>query len=46
MVEYFSCILGKKHSLITTTIKLDGIDVAEPETIANAFNSISSHNIE
>ena len=33
------CILGKKHSLINTTIKLDGIRVAEPETIANAFNS-------
>ena len=33
------CILGKKHSSINTTIKLNGIHVAEPETIANAFNS-------
>ena len=33
------CILGKKHSSINTTIKLDGIHVAEPETIANEFNS-------
>ena len=32
-------ILGKKHSSINTTIKLDGIHVAEPETIANSFNS-------
>ena len=32
------CILGKKHSSINTTIKLDGIHVAEPETIANACN--------
>ena len=35
-INYF---LGKKHSSINTTIKLDGIQVAEPETIANAFNS-------
>ena len=34
-----NCILGKKHSSINTTIKLDDIHVAEPETIANAFNS-------
>ena len=34
-----NCILGKKHSLINTTIKLDGIHDTEPETIANAFNS-------
>ena len=35
-----NCILDKKkHSSINTTIKLDGIQVAEPETIANAFNS-------
>ena len=34
-----NCILGKKHSSINTTIKLDGIHVAEPETIANQFNS-------
>ena len=33
-----NCILSKKHSSINTTIKLDGIHVAEPETIANAFN--------
>ena len=33
-----NCILGKKHSSINTTIKLDGIHVAEPETIANMFN--------
>ena len=33
------CIVGKKHSSINTTIKLDVIHVAEPETIANAFNS-------
>ena len=32
-------VLVKKHSSINTTIKLDGIHVAEPETIANAFNS-------
>ena len=29
----------KKHSSINSTIKLNGIHVAEPETIANAFNS-------
>ena len=34
-----NCILGKKHSSANTTIKLDGNHVAEPETIANAFNS-------
>ena len=34
-----NCILSKKHSAINTTIKLNGILVAEPETIANAFNS-------
>ena len=34
-----NCILGKKHSSINTTIKLNGIHVAEPETIANVFNS-------
>ena len=34
-----NCILCKKHSSINTTINLDGIHVAEPETIANAFNS-------
>ena len=34
-----TAFLVKKHSSINTTIKLDGIDVAEPETIANAFNS-------
>ena len=41
MVEYqhINFILGKKHSSINTTIKLDGIHVAEPETIANGFNS-------
>ena len=39
MILFFNCILGKKHSSINTTIKLDGIHVAEPETIANAFNS-------
>ena len=33
-----NCILGKKHSSIITAIKLDGIHVADPETIANAFN--------
>ena len=38
MVEYH-CILGKKHSSINSTIKLDGIHAAEPKTIANAFNS-------
>ena len=27
-----NCILGKKHSSINTTIKLDGNHVAEPET--------------
>ena len=32
-------IIGKKHSSISTTIKLNGIDVAEPKTIANAFDS-------
>ena len=32
-------ILCKKHSSINTTIKLDGIHVAEPEAIANEFNS-------
>ena len=32
-------ILGEKHNSINTTIKLNGIQVAEPETIANAFNS-------
>ena len=37
MVKY-QHILGKKHSSINTIIKLDGIHVAEPETIANAFN--------
>ena len=31
-------ILGKNHNLISTTIKLNGIDIAEPETIANGFN--------
>ena len=30
---------GSKHSSINTTIKLEGIHVAEPETIANTFNS-------
>ena len=39
MWSNINCILGKKHSSINTTIKLDGIHVAEPETIANAFNS-------
>ena len=34
-----NCILGKKHSSINNTIKLDGKHVAEPETNANAFNS-------
>ena len=34
-----NCILGKKHRSISTTIKLNGINVTEPETIANAFNS-------
>ena len=34
-----NCVLGKKHSSINATIKLDGIHVAEPETIANTFNS-------
>ena len=34
-----NCILGKKHSSINTTIKFDGIHVAEPWTIGNAFNS-------
>ena len=29
----------KKNSSINTTIKLDSIHVAEPEAIANAFNS-------
>ena len=38
-----NCILGKKHSSINSTIKLDGTHVAEPETIANAFNS---YNVE
>ena len=33
-----NCILGKKQCAIKTTIKLDGILVAEPETIANALN--------
>ena len=32
-------ILGIKHSSINPTIKLEGIHVAEPETIANAFIS-------
>ena len=32
-------MVKKKHSSINTTIKLDGILVTEPETIANAFNS-------
>ena len=39
MWSNINCILGKKHSSINTTIKLDGILVAEPETIANSFNS-------
>ena len=34
-----NCILGNKLISINTSIKLTGIDVAEPETIANAFNS-------
>ena len=34
-----NCMLGKKHSLISTTIKLNDINIAELETIANAFNS-------
>ena len=34
-----NCILGKKHSSINITIKLYVIHVAEPESIANAFNS-------
>ena len=38
MVEY-QLHSWKKHSSINTTIKLDGIHVAEPETIANAFKS-------
>ena len=38
MVEY-QLHLSKKHSSVSTTIKLDGIHVAGPETIGNAFNS-------
>ena len=34
-----NCILGKKHSSINTTFKLDGIHIAEPETISNEFSS-------
>ena len=34
-----TAFLVKKHSSINTTIKLNGIQVAEPETNANAFNS-------
>ena len=34
-----NCILGGKHSSISTTIKLNGIGVPKPETIANAFTS-------
>ena len=34
-----NCILGEKPSSINTSIKLNGIDVAELESITNAFNS-------
>ena len=42
MNYYYCCccyILCRKHSSISTTIKLIGINVADTETIANTFHS-------
>ena len=39
MVKNINCILGEKHSSISTTIKLNGIYITELEIIENVFNS-------